>query len=193
MLEVKVVLVSGGWSYFSHVAVSITDMASTNTPKDFLVISYDRPKGEIESDQKLQKAALENINPTCCGDDSVTLYSNCDFKTFKEEYIRKFNPEKYNCCCFNCADAVEFALEKLFPFPVPCSQKAVSISYKALCCVGFFATLGNNGFPSIFCTTPSDAYKKAQMLSLSYGDPEKIPLLTSSVVQNKPSPPSVSR
>ncbi len=107
--------------------------------------------------------------PSCLS--QKTLFSDKNFDEFTSVLAEKFKDQgaQYDYCRRNCADAVDFALNELFP-ERRCADKCCSI-YKTLCCPLFFVSLGLSCVPAppCACTTPTDTFDKACLLSFRYG------------------------
>jgi hypothetical protein len=168
------------FSCCQHTAAVVTDLA---TGRKF---DIEFPIADLTVYRVSDKTPVEEKASSGCTR-TVTLYSAKGFDEFVSKYTDDFANKNYDCCSSNCADAVRFAIDNLCP-----DRPEVDASctvYKALCCWGFIPSLGMKCFPSIFCTTPSDTFDLAFMLSCThYGtEPEAI-----SEYKMPPGPPEIS-
>lgn len=149
--------------YCTHIVAKIDDL---NNNKSFVVEHLDHLKEQSDKLKKFDKFKEEDY---CCIN-SVTLYSNRDVENFIQIYSSKFKHTDYEYCGNNCSNAVKFTLDYFFPDAL--YSKACYVGYQILGCAGFVGTLGlMNCFPAPPCciSTPTDVFKKAQVLSFSYG------------------------
>jgi len=150
--------------YCTHVAAVLRE-PSTNT---VMLIEYGGVSTvENERLRRIHKFEGEENSDNIS---TVKLYSDKSLTDFLEAFNANFDEDNYSFCTNNCADAVQFLLNYFFP-----DEHCYSFlyaGYQLLCCAGIVGSFGLlNCFPAPPCTivTPTDVYKKAKLLSCSYG------------------------
>lgn len=146
----------------SHSAATIIDL-SNNEAFD---IDFWPTKGK-------RKRALKDRQPEA-GVEVVTLYFQAtpqELEAFKKEFKQNFLPEFHSNIWENCADAVNFALDRFFP-ENSCAESCWELIKHLMCCSCFLLSCGGSCFPAPPCvSTPSDVMTRAKSLAEHYGKP----------------------
>lgn len=151
--------------YCTHIAAVVRNPSE----KKAILIEYEKVSA-IKEFRLHQIYEFQEKENSCCVS-TVKLYSNKNMHDFLKAFNTKFKPKGYCYCSYNCADAVQFLLDYFFPNER--CYASLYTGYQLLCCFGFIGSLGLlNCFPAPPCTivTPTDVYKKAKLLSFSYGN-----------------------
>lgn len=93
---------------------------------------------------------------------------------FLNKYQEKFRADNYNFVCNNCSDAVSFILDYFFPDMGSTCLKTSYKIFQFLFCAPFVLTCGllPRCFPAAcFINSPADVFRRAQLLSCTYGAP----------------------
>ena len=160
------------FSWAQHTEATVIDL---KTGRKF-DINYTQQNNDQLYAATLHDTGVElNVKTACCPVKTVTLYSSKNFDDFLRAYTKKFGVSRvsYNLFSRNCAHAVLFAIDYFCPEREEV-EKFCHI-YKICCCWCYFAC-GLKIFPAVFCTTPTDVFKLACLLS--YTDYGKYPKVT---------------
>lgn len=168
--------------YCTHVAAVLRNPSE----KTAVLIEYD----DVPSMKNLRLNRIYQFEEeeNSCRVSTIKLYSNKKLSDFIEAFNKEFKKKSYSYFFNNCANAVKFLLD--FFFPNERCYSSLYTGYQLLFCVGFIGSLGLlNCLPAPPSTvvTPADVYKKAKLLSLSYGNrPDNFELIKDEItLENK--------
>lgn len=112
------------------------------------------------------------------GDKTITLISSKGFKTIKIAFDERFPDGSYNFVANNCADQVNFLLDKMFPPAENKLSTCLFMTKKTAASLLAIPALGAACLPAPLCiNTPQGVLGKAEFLAKSYGELVQTPLL----------------